>query len=57
MVGAAYSFVKLVVRWFVFKGFAPGHDIRAAAIGRLTGYSLRVSMPGVVLTPQFSILI
>jgi hypothetical protein len=57
MVGAAYSFVKLDVEILRIQRFALVHRTLRQPIGRLTGPTLRVSMPRVVSTPQFSILI
>jgi hypothetical protein len=49
MVGVAYSFVKLIIEILriqcCIQSFARVHDIREAVIGRLTGHTLRVSMP------------
>jgi hypothetical protein len=45
MVGVAYSFVKLIIEILRIQSFARVHDIREAVIGRLTGHTLRVSMP------------
>ncbi len=57
MVGAAYSFVKMVVAMLCIHIFLQDHDTVIATIGRLTGSKLRVSMRRIVSTPQFSIVI
>jgi hypothetical protein len=45
MVGAVNSFVKVIVVIFCIQSVCSGSSHDEAAIGRLTGFILRVSMP------------